>query len=176
MATPAFSNFAKAIARVKSRSGNAFVFDSTQTPTYAALGRVKNISIGFEPVSIDADTTGREMMVAANITIALTLTQTSDNELANLSLLADPASEGSADWANGLTVAITDAPTDAATLDGGGFSGEEFKFNNCLPMLTMNLDFDGETEGVIEVEITGRVKTSKLKEFGNTKEISFDAA
>lgn len=174
----AFADFAKNITRVLTRSGNGFLFDSGALAgeEYAPLGRIKNMTIGVEPVMAEADSTGREKMLAANVTVSLTMTQTADEELANLELLADPANETDAiaAWSNGLTFVATSDPTTASDLSNATYTGEKFTFVNCLPSVGLTLDFNGETEGVIELEIMGRVPLAQLREFGGTKSLSFD--
>jgi hypothetical protein len=169
----AITDFGKAVNRIRSRSGNVFLFRSGATPAYVSLGTVRGITINTEAITSEADSLGRRKTLASNVTVSLTMQQTGVQELSNLQLLADPASETA--WANGMTLVITESPTSAQALIDATYTGRKFTFVNALPEVTLNLDFDGETEGTIVLELNGRIPVSQLNNFGTTGTITFDA-
>lgn len=173
----AYTDFSKNLSRVKSRSGNAFLYDpeGDAGEVYLSLGIVRGISVNTEPVTSEQDSLGRSKTLSANVTVSLTLMQTGDEELSNIGFLADPSIADVDAWANGLTLVLTESGTTPSALEEAEYEGEKFTFTNCLPQVTLELDFNGETEGIIQLEIQGRIPISQLSNFGTTKTITFDA-
>lgn len=152
---------AKTVANVIARGGGAFVSDDAGT-TYFDFGRVKSLMLMAEPVNAEADTAGRELQIAVEVTLSGVITQTTDTEILNIKELQAIAS-------NGLWMKFTSVFTNAA--GAGAASG--YLFKNVLPSFGLEIKFDN-TESSITFTAKGRVSVDDFSDLGSTQTLTFD--
>jgi hypothetical protein len=156
----AITDFGKSVNRILARQGNAFVV--SEAGYTVSLGVIRDASITTESITSEADTLGRTKTLGINVTVGFTMQQTGQPELSNLGLLA--GSETETDPIRRLV--LTSQPATAGDVEAAGDKAGMFVFGEPMFDVSINLDFDGETEGTIRVEATGRVGVESLNRFG----------
>lgn len=152
---------AKTVANVIARGGGAFVSDDDGT-TYFDFGRVKLLKLMGEAVNAEADTAGRELMLAVDVTLTGVITQTSNAEILNIKELQAIAN-------NGVWLKFTSIFTNAA----GAGAADGYLFKNVLPTFMVEIVFDN-TESSITFTAKGRVSVDDFADIGSTQTLTFD--
>lgn len=150
------SNLSFAVANELSRQGSVFL-KAAGTATYYNGGKVRDVEVSISPVTGDADTGGREKMLAADVEIQFVMQQTSDTEVGTLPDLLGQA----------VDAKVTESVTTDATAAGR-------EFLNCLLSAEGTLNFMGEGSS-FTFTTGGRVPVNELSSLVSGGTIDFGA-
>jgi len=122
------------------------------------------------PIELSKDSRGRTRAASYDVELSFIMMQTTADELANLTILADPAcNSGPTGWDDGACVLFTDAYVTAAAIatpTASGYTWNEWEFRNCPLRLTPELKFNSGEESFITVSAKGTLNTSELANLG----------
>ena len=162
-----------AIGRTYMRQGSVYVMDETSPATVAAgLGRVKNISVGFEPVNSEADSQGRMSTMGFTVTATFAMMQASAVDLDVAFALASPLDSESG--ASGFNLFFSDFQmTEAAALIAWNATGnlDGIGLIGAIVQVAPNLDMSGGESGIV-CTVTGRIPAPRLRTFSTTRKLT----
>jgi hypothetical protein len=156
------------------RNGAVYVVHVSEFAVFTAhaLGRMKELSLNFEPINSAPDSQGQANTMGFNMTASFTLMQTAPADLAAAFALAAPADDE--DGVGGFNLLFTNtvmSEIDAATVyelgDVGGSDTERAKgiaLVNALVQVGPQLNFSGEESGV-PCTVTARIPAHRARDF-----------